>query len=109
MSVNRRSATRHDIAIDVTVLVPGEAPAGPATSIETTIGNLSLSGAYVVLGRRLTIGSTVTLKFRIPTHDRPIETAGVVRWSNDQGVGVQFDGLRAGEVWALGKFFESAA
>ena len=106
VSVNRRSATRHDVAIDVSVrLAEGTAAAG-APAIETTIENLSLTGAFLVLQRRLTIGSRVTLQFRIPTHDRPIETAAVVRWSNDQGAGLQFDGLRAAEVYALGKLFE---
>lgn len=114
MTVNRRSATRHEVAIDVSVRLAegvGASPAGslagsPAGSIDTTIENLSLTGAFLVLNQRLTIGSRVTLRFRIPTHDRPIETAAVVRWSNDQGAGLQFDGLRAAEVYALGKLFE---
>ena len=109
MTVNRRSATRHEVAIDVSVrLAEGASPAAAPAAIETTIENLSLTGAFLVLGQRLKIGSRVTLNFRIPTHDRPIETAAVVRWSNDQGAGLQFDGLRAAEVYALGKLFEKS-
>lgn len=106
MTENRRSATRHEVAIDVTVrLAAGASPAGAPATIETTIENLSLTGAFLVLEQRLAIGSRVTLQFRIPTLDRPIETAATVRWSNDQGAGLQFDGLRAAEVHALGKLF----
>ncbi len=32
--------------------------------------------------------------------------AGIVRWSGDDSVGMQFDGLRAKETWALGKYIE---
>ena len=35
-----------------------------------------------------------------------IETGATVRWSTDDSVGVQFDGLRAKDVWALGKYLE---
>lgn len=109
MTENRRSATRHEVAIDVSVrLAEGASPAGAPVTIETTIENLSLTGAFLVIGQRLKIGSRVTLHFRIPTHERPIETAAVVRWSNDQGAGLQFDGLRAAEVYALGKLFEKS-
>jgi len=65
-----------------------------------------MGGAYVGV-RKLPMGARVTLWFRIPTHESEIEAAGVVRWSTDQGVGVQFDGLRARETWALGKYLES--
>ncbi len=47
------------------------------------------------------------VKFRVPTQKDMIDVGAVVRWTDDQGFGVQFDGLRARDVWALGKFFES--
>jgi PilZ domain len=106
---NRRSSTRHQVAIDVSVLVRGRSiESSLEQRLDSTIKNLSLGGAFVALGRRLAIGTPLSLRFRIPTHEHPIETGAVVRWSNDEGVGVQFEGLRAGEVWSLGKFFEQA-
>jgi PilZ domain len=102
---NRRSSTRHEVAIDVTVMVRGRSiESSLEQRLESTIKNMSLGGAFVALGRRLAIGTPVSLLFRIPTHDQPIETDAVVRWSSDEGVGVQFEGLRAGEVFSLGKF-----
>ena len=102
MTVNRRSATRHEVAIAVTVVVRGRSIASSLEqTFESTIRNLSLGGAFVALGRRLTIGTPVILRFRIPTHEQTIEAGAAVRWSSEEGVGVQFDGLRAGEVYAL--------
>jgi hypothetical protein len=77
--------------------------------VESTIGNLSLGGAFLILGRRLAIGTPVSLSFRIPTHSEVIEADATVRWSSEEGIGVQFDGLRAGEVYAIGKMFGSSA
>jgi hypothetical protein len=38
--------------------------------------------------------------------DDAIDVGGTVRWSNAEGVGVQFDGLRARDVWALNEYFK---
>ena len=52
------------------------------------------------------MGQRVTINFAIPTIDQPVEVTATVRWSDDKATGLQFDGLRAREVWALNKFFE---
>ncbi len=102
MTVNRRSATRHEVAIAVTVVVRGRSIGSSLEQkLESTIGNLSIGGAFVMMGRRLTIGTPVSLSFRIPTHEQVIEAEATVRWNSEEGVGVQFDGLRAAEVYAL--------
>ncbi|HKE16595.1 MAG TPA: PilZ domain-containing protein [Kofleriaceae bacterium] len=107
MTDNRRSATRHEVAIAVTALVRGRSiESSLEQRFDGTIRNLSLGGAFVHIGRRLAIGTPVSLRFEIPTHARPIEASAVVRWTSGEGVGVQFEGLRAAEVFALGKFFE---
>lgn len=68
--------------------------------------NLSLGGALVALGKRLSMGSRLQIAFTIPTTPEPIEVGAVVRWSDDKATGLQFDGLRARDVWALNKYFE---
>ena len=68
--------------------------------------NLSLGGALVVGEPRLPMGQRVTITFSVPTVEEPIEVGATVRWSDDKGVGIQFDGLRARDVWALNKYFE---
>ena len=97
---NRRSSTRHDVDVPATIAV------GTGSNEPCTIKNLSLGGALLDI-RKLAMGERVVLSFRIPTIEDPIQTAAVVRWSSDDGIGVQFDGLRARDVWALGKYFET--
>ena len=100
MTVNRRTQTRHVVSIPAVLSVGGE-------SIQTTILNLSLGGAQLG-GSTLTMGQRVTLEFNIPGLEAPISTAGTVRWTSAGETGIQFEGLRALEVWALGKLFEQA-
>jgi uncharacterized protein (TIGR02266 family) len=72
--------------------------------------DLSLGGAFIETDLKLAFGARLLLRFRLPHLEAPLEVAAQVRWcdSGDEhaGVGVRFDGLRAQEVWALGKFFE---
>jgi hypothetical protein len=71
-----------------------------------TVSNLSLGGALVSTGSKLAMGARVTVSFEIPTLETPIEVGATVRWSDDKATGLQFDGLRARDVWALNKYFE---
>lgn len=68
--------------------------------------NLSLGGTLVTAEAKYAMGQRVRLAFSVPTMTDPIEVDGTVRWSNVDGVGVQFDGLRARDVWALNEFFK---
>jgi hypothetical protein len=98
---NRRSSTRHTVSIPSTIVVAGAPRA-------CTLINLSLGGALLEAGR-IAMGERVALTFSVPSQVEPIETGAVVRWADAAGVGVQFDGLRARDVWALNKYFEQLA
>jgi hypothetical protein len=95
---NRRSSTRHDVDLAVSVVSQG-------ATAQLKMQNLSLGGALIEM-KRLPLGERVTVKFSLPTVEEPIETAATVRWATESAVGVQFDGLRAKDVWALNKYFE---
>ncbi len=75
--------------------------------------NLSLGGMYLDGRKALPIGAPVTLRFHIPTQPEAVEVAGDVRWvvntpgSDQVGIGIRFQGLRARDVWALNRFFQS--
>jgi len=97
---NRRSQTRYTVAIDCTLTLDGQPR-------DRVMSNLSLGGCHVVYDDRVAFGTRVEVTFRIPTHESPIVVGGTTRWSNDDGVGIQFDGLRAAEVWSLNKYFET--
>ena len=99
MADNRRSSTRHDVDLEGR-LQSADAP------VACRVKNLSIGGAFIETGR-LPMGARVTLWFRVPTLEDEINAGGTVRWATDQGIGIQFDGLRARETWALGKYLES--
>ncbi len=96
-----RSTTRHSVNLDTTVTFQ-EAQSGQ------TIVNLSLGGALLTFGERLPIGTRLELGFRLPTAEEEIRVGAVVRWATDDSIGVQFDGLRAREVWSLNAFFKQS-
>lgn len=102
MADNRRSSTRHAVSIPGTLTIDG-APG------DITVLNLSLGGALVGGTRKLPLGHRVNIKFAVPTDEESIEIGATVRWSDGSGLGVQFDGLRARDVWALNKYFEQLA
>ena len=99
MTDNRRTATRHDVSLAGQIAFNGEPR-------EITVMNISLGGALVSAGTRFAMGSRVTISFMVPTIDEAIEVGATVRWSDDKATGLQFDGLRARDVWALNKYFE---
>lgn len=68
--------------------------------------NLSLGGALVEAGVKLPMGARVQIAFRIPTGEEPIDIGSTVRWSDAKALGLQFDGLRARDVWALNEYFK---
>jgi hypothetical protein len=96
---NRRTSTRHAVSITANLKVDGQDR--PCNLI-----NLSLGGALFT-AQKLPMGQRVDIAFKVPTMEEAIEIGAVVRWSDDKATGIQFDGLRARDVWALNKFFEA--
>jgi len=95
---NRRQS-RHDISIPAKLTIDG-------TPNDCTMLNLSLGGALVAADAKYAMGQRVQIAFHVPTMEDAIEVGGTVRWSNRDGVGVQFDGLRARDVWAINEYFK---
>jgi hypothetical protein len=98
-SANNRSTHRFDVVLDVEYRV-GDRWHRAITE------NASLGGLFIV-DTEVPVGQRLVVRLRLPTQKEPIEVGAVVRWQRDNGIGVQFDGLRAKDVWALGKYFES--
>ena len=98
MGQNRRTQTRHEVSILSTLTIEGVAQ-------DCTMVNLSLGGAFVV-HHKVAMGVMCKIAFTVPTQVEAIEVEAIVRWCTELGVGVQFEGLRAKDVYALGKYFE---
>jgi hypothetical protein len=99
---NRRTTTRHAVTIDATITLNGSTTA-------VVVNNLSLGGAQLGTSTRYTIGQQLTMRFAITTLPEPIEAGATVRWAEGTNVGVQFDGLRARDVWGLNELFKQLA
>jgi uncharacterized protein (TIGR02266 family) len=75
--------------------------------------NISLGGMFVETATVLPVQTTIQVRFRVPTQPEPIDVTGEIRWvepgtaAQMSGVGIRFHGLRARDVWALNRFFQS--
>jgi Tfp pilus assembly protein PilZ len=96
---NRRTATRFTVSIAARVTVDG-------VPRDAVMVNLSLGGALVETGSKHAMGQRMQLAFKLPTMEDMIDVGATVRWADGKGVGLQFDGLRARDVWALNEYFK---
>ena len=100
MTEHRRT-TRYAVSIDCKLTVNGN-------PVDCTMTNISLGGA-LISGTKQAMGQRVQINFRVPTLEKAIDIGATVRWSDAKGLGLQFDGLRAQEVWALNEYFKQLA
>jgi uncharacterized protein (TIGR02266 family) len=103
----RRIDPRYERQLDVEVVSDGK------KQTSRTV-NISLGGLFLDATTPLELGTTVQLRFQLPTQPEPVEVAGDVRWvvkkeGPHTGIGIRFQGLRARDVWALNQFFQTSA
>lgn len=97
MSANHRTHSRYEINLPVEVEFQGKRVAGMTL-------NISLGGMFISCPEVAPFGERVQLRFELELLSRPVVTEAVVRWVDPAaGIGLQFTGLRALEVWALQK------
>ena len=103
----RRIDPRYERQLEVEVLFEGKKQTSRTQ-------NISLGGLHLESATALPIGTTVQLRFQLPTQPEPVEVAGDVRWvvrkgnGEVSGLGIRFQGLRARDVWALNRFFQTS-
>ncbi len=99
-----RTSGRHDVDLAAAIRVPGAKVRAQICRLR----NLSLGGTFVELGR-LAMGTRVNITFGLPRVSERLSLDAVVTWANDDGVGVQFVGLRAWEMWVMWSYLDSIA
>ncbi len=97
----KRAQTRYAYRLPLQIEVKGETFTGDSV-------NFSLEGMLIETERAFSLGTTLTLQFRLPALDVDTVVQAVVRWSKDGRHGVQFGSMRARDVWALNKLFKTA-
>jgi hypothetical protein len=97
----KRQHVRVDFRTEVGILVDGAKQDG------TTV-NISQGGVLVQTSPLPRLEGKVVLQIRLPGTGATSEIACIVRWSKEPDVvGLQFENLRAIEVWALNKLLKS--
>jgi uncharacterized protein (TIGR02266 family) len=102
----RRTDARYDRRLEVEIVAEGRRQVGHCR-------NISLGGMFLEIAETLAVQTTIQVRFRVPTQPEPIDVTGEVRWiepggaGQAAGMGVRFHGLRARDVWALGRLFQS--
>jgi hypothetical protein len=99
MSENKRTTPRFPVELVVEIGFSGAWE-------QASTGNVSLGGFYLATDRRLEVGTKVRIRLSLPGTTK-IESEAIVRWHDTGGMGLQFDGLRARDVYALGKYLEA--
>lgn len=94
----RRVHERYDRRLKVVIRHEGQ-------EYEAVTRNISLGGMYIVTDAPLPFGGETEVRFRIPNSQEDTVCNAYVRWTQPEGVGIQFSSLRAREVWALNKLF----
>ncbi len=97
----KRAHLRYECEIPVQITTDQE-------EISVTALNISLGGMSVEPADRLTFGSTVKLRFNLPSVNSATEVEAAVRWIKENKAGLQFGSLRAKDVRAINKLFKNA-
>lgn len=100
--VDKRSHVRFPLHLEVTLICGGERHSAQSRDV-------SLGGMFVHTDAKLPFFGKVELRFTMPGLKEESVVEGVVRWHEQNGVGVSFDSLRAREVWALNQLFKKGA
>ena len=102
----RRTDPRYERRLEVEMTADGNRHLGHSR-------NISLGGMFVETVQALPVQTTIQVRFRVPTQPEPVDVTGEVRWVEAggagqlSGMGIRFHGLRARDVWALNRFFQS--
>src|SRR5678815_2030891 len=94
--MDHRASTRRPVELEARIQIGHQV-------VDCRLVNLSMGGAFVV-GPSLPIDSHVVLYLQLPMTVGELCAPCSVRWSSADGCGVQFDGLRAMDAWAIGTF-----
>jgi hypothetical protein len=101
MSNNNRQHLRIDFVSGVEIVV-----AGAAQGARTV--NISQGGVFIETPQPPALDAKVVLRIALPGVPETCAIPCIVRWGKgDEGVGLQFENLRAIEVWAINKLLKT--
>jgi Tfp pilus assembly protein PilZ len=97
----QRQYLRFDVKIDVQIEYDDTIQPG------TTV-NMSQGGALISTSPTVDFGKRIILEIILPGIKEKCRIPSIVRWSKEgEGIGIQFESLRAIEVWAINRLKNS--
>src|SRR5262245_47064399 len=95
----RRQFERAEFADAVEIEVAGK-------KFSAHVRDLSVGGAYVVTAEKIAFGASVKITLNLPAlaHKGPRTLVGVVRWTREDGFGIQFGPTGAVDTFALADY-----
>ena len=100
-SFDRRTSNRVTLSIPCALEIE-------STIVSGQILNIGKGGLAVRTMEPILIGSRITIVFRLPNHDREINSVSRVAWSNRQSVqGLQFEEIQTSDQAIIDEFVDS--
>ncbi len=102
LTVTYRVKRRHErkrVAIDVRFWRDG-------LPVHGRTRDLSHGGAFIETPEPLVAGSSCLIELSLPALSVPAQMSATVRWSNVEGMGVQWATMRAQHAWAVSRALE---
>ena len=90
-----RRASRYELGLAICF------EAGAGARVDGVCRNLSLGGMFIETIHPAAFGSSVLVQIQLPGLKAPTAIPCVVRWTDKEGMGVQFGGMGARETHAL--------
>jgi hypothetical protein len=98
---DKRAHERFSVRLEVTFTYEGAEHVGFSRDI-------GLGGMFVLSDAKLPFGAQVEVQVSLPALKATQSIPGTVRWHGPGGMGVQWQSLRARQVWALNRLFRKA-
>ncbi len=94
--IEKRKFPRKPVDLSAAIIV-----AGSSEPIEGRVRDLSIGGGFILVNAVLAFGARIEVRIDFPAPAGSLKLPAVVRWSDDDGVGVQFGLLGARETHAI--------
>lgn len=101
--LGRRRHARSTVCLPVELLTPDSDRPTPGIACDVSIGGILVESAFPA-----TFGDAIVVRIQLPAARGPLNLPGVVRWSHEGAMGIQFGLLGARETYAITQMMAAA-
>jgi len=94
--IEKRKFPRKPVDLTAAIILPGS-----PDPIEGRVRDLSIGGGFLLVAARPAFGQRIDVRIDFPAPAGPMTLPAIVRWTDNDGVGVQFGLLGARETHAI--------